>query len=230
MQDRFIPSKLSKVRRLPKRGAYDRATIFAILDAGVMCHVGYVVDGRPLVTPTAYWRHGDDIYWHGSAASRMLKSIHGADVCVTVSHLDGLVIARSAFHQSVNYRSVMIFGTAEVIEGLDDKRMAMRAFVERLYPGRTPEIRESSDKELKAISLIKLTITEASAKVRDAGAIDDEEDYAIPTWAGVIPIQSTIGKAIPDQRLLVGGQLPASLAAYAENARLDDVLSGHIRP
>jgi nitroimidazol reductase NimA-like FMN-containing flavoprotein (pyridoxamine 5'-phosphate oxidase superfamily) len=227
MPDDFPITDRTRLRRRPQRGAYDRVTVFGILDAGVMCHVGYVVNGKPVVTPTAYWRHGDDIYWHGSAASRMLNTVDGAEVCVTVSHLDGLVVARSAFHQSVNYRSVMIFGQAQVLADIAQKRVAMHAFVERLYPGRSTEIRESSDKELQAISVIKLTITEAAAKVRGLGVVDDDDDYAIPTWAGVIPIKAIIGKAVPDQRLLVDPQLPANLADFAAGARLDEVLARH---
>jgi len=224
MSDSFSPTERTKLRRRPQRGSYDRDVVFAILDAGVMCHVGYVIDGKPFVTPTAYWRHGDELYWHGSAASRMLKAAQGAEVCVTVSHLDGLVVARSAFHQSVNYRSVMVFGRARIVEDVEEKRSGMRAFVERLYPGQT-QIRDSSDKELAAISVMKLTISEASAKIRDLGVIDDEEDYAIPTWAGVIPVRTVVGRAVPDQRLLVDAGLPSNLGAFSDGARLDEVLA-----
>jgi nitroimidazol reductase NimA-like FMN-containing flavoprotein (pyridoxamine 5'-phosphate oxidase superfamily) len=223
MSGSFDVTARTQLRRRPQRGSFDRATVFAILDAGLLCHVGYVVDGRPFVTPTAYWRHGDELYWHGSAASRMLKSVDGAEVCVTVSHLDGLVVARSAFHQSVNYRSVMIFGRAQIVEDAAEKRIGMRAFVERLYPGQT-RMRDSSDKELAAISVMKLTINEVSAKIRDLGVLDDAEDYAIPTWAGVIPVRTVVGEAVPDQRLLVDTALPPNLKKFTAGARLDDVL------
>jgi len=227
MPDDFPITERTRLRRRPQRGAYDRASVFANLDAGLLCHVGYVVDGKPVVTPTAYWRHGDDLYWHGSAASRMLNSIDGAEVCMTVSHLDGLVVARSAFHQSVQYRSVMVFGQAKLLADHAEKRLAMRMFIERLYPGRSEEIRESSDKELASISVIKLNMTEVSAKLKDSGVVDDEEDYAMQVWAGVIPVRAVLGKAIPDHRLLVSPELPANLTDFAEGVRLDDVLGGH---
>jgi hypothetical protein len=215
----------TRLKRRPQRGAYDRETVYAILDAGVICHIGYVVDGQPLVTPTAYWRWEDRIYWHGSAASRMLAAVDGAPVCVTVSHLDGLVLARSAFHHSINYRSVMLFGRAELIEDADHKRTALNAFIDRLFPGRSQACRESSDKELAAISLIGLIIEEASAKVRSTGVVDDEEDYALPVWAGVIGTRMTIGATAADTRLQVEPAPPAHAAVYAENSALDAVLT-----
>jgi uncharacterized protein len=214
----------TRLRRLRERGAHDRASMYAILDAGLMCHVGYVLEGKPVVTPTAYWREGDHVYWHGSAASRMLRAVDGAEVCLTVSHLDALVLARSAFHHSVDYRSVMIFGRAAAVSDPGRKRAVMDAFIERLYPGRSRVIRTGSDKELAAIAVMSLAIEEASAKVRAAGVIDDEEDYALPVWAGVIRTQTTIGPTIPDGRLIVTA-VPPHAAIYAENAVLDTVLT-----
>jgi nitroimidazol reductase NimA-like FMN-containing flavoprotein (pyridoxamine 5'-phosphate oxidase superfamily) len=194
----YHPSARTRVRRLPQRARYDRTAIHAILDASLLCHVGYVVDGQPFVTPTAFWREGETLFWHGSAASRMIESIDGAEVCVTVSHLDGLVLARSAFHHSVEYRSAILFGRARVVTDLAEKRIAARAFVERLYPGRNDGIRESSDNELKMLAFIAFDIAEAAAKVRSAGVVDDPPDYFLPAWAGVIPFTTTAGTAIPD--------------------------------
>src|SRR4051812_19288057 len=172
----YRPSARTRVRRVPQRARYDRAAVHAILDASLLCHVGYVIDGQPFVTPTAFWRDGDTLFWHGSAASRMIESVNGSEVCVTVSHLDGLVLARSAFHHSVEYRSVMLFGRAKLVTDLAAKRAAARAFIERLYPGRSEDIRAASDTELKMISFVAFDIAEAAAKVRAAGVIDEPHD------------------------------------------------------
>lgn len=209
---RFQPTARSRVRRLPKRAGYDAETIYRILDAAFVCHVGYVIDGEPYVTPTAYWREGDHIYWHGSHASRMLETIgKGAPVCLTVTHIDGLVAARSAFHHSINYRSVMLFGRPHRVDDPDAKRAALNAFVERLYPGRTAEIRPPTSKELRATTLVAMTIDEASAKMRSGPPIDDEEDYALPVWAGVIPIEMRMAAPVADPRLKQSTPLPAYL-------------------
>src|SRR5262249_37525309 len=181
----FPPPRLSRVRRLPKRGHYDRDTVYAILDAGFICHVGYVLDGAPLVTPTSYWREGDRLYWHGSGASRMLRTLApGIPACLTVTHVDGLVAARSAFHHSINYRSVMALGVARGMEDPEAKRAALEALVERVYPGRWRELRPMTVKEEKATMVLEMPIDEASAKVRIGPPVDDEEDYALPIWAG----------------------------------------------
>ncbi len=209
----LLPSARSKLKRLPKRGHYDRATVHAILDAGFICHVGYVIDGRPFVTPTAYWREGDVVYWHGSSASRMLRVLEaGADCCLTVTHLDGLVLARSAFHHSLNYRSVMLFGKPCKVDDAADKLAKLEAFVERLYPGRWRELRPLSAKELRVTMVLGMHIDEASAKVRTGGPVDDEPDYALPIWAGVIPVQGVTATAVDDERLLKDVKLQASLA------------------
>lgn len=212
----FVPSARSKVRRLPKRGHYDRATVYAILDAGFICHVGYAIDGQPYVTPTAYWREGDTVYWHGSSASRMLRALEtGADCCLTVTHLDGLVLARSAFHHSLNYRSVMLFGRAHKIGGTVEKLARLEAFVERLYPGRWQELRPVNAKELKATTVLGMHIDEASAKLRSGGPVDDEADYAQPVWVGVIPVYSAAGAPVGDERLLKNVKMQAKLADLA---------------
>ena len=216
MTHAFVPSARSKLRRLPKRGSYDRDTVYAILDAGFICHVGYVVDGHPYVTPTAYWREGDAVYWHGSSASRMLRTLEkGADCCLTVTHLDGLVLARSAFHHSLNYRSVMLFGKAHKVEAAEEKMARLEAFVEHLYPGRWPELRPVSAAELKSTTVLGTHASEASAKVRSGPPVDDEPDYALPLWAGVVPVHSVAGAPVGDARMAAGVKAPAMLAKLA---------------
>ena len=190
---------------MPKRGHYDSETIHAILDEGFICHVGFVHDGAPVVIPTGYARKGSDLYLHGSAASRMIRTLSGSvPVCVTVTLLDGLVLARSAFHHSVNYRSVVVFGQAEVVADEAEKNDAMRAFTEQVVPGRWDEVRQPAPKELKATVVLKIALEEASAKVRTGGPVDDEEDYALPIWAGVLPLKMTAAAPIDDQRLMPG--------------------------
>ena len=216
MTDTFVPSARSKLRRLPKRGHYDRATVYAVLDAGFICHVGYAIDGQPYVTPTAYWREGDAVYWHGSAASRMLRALEtGAECCLAVTHLDGLVLARSAFHHSLNFRSAMLFGRAHKIEGAEEKMARLEAFVERLYPGRWQELRPVNAKELKATTVLGMHIDEASAKIRSGGPVDDEADYALPIWAGVIPVHGAAGAPADDARLQQGVKMRTSLDKLA---------------
>ena len=205
----FHPTARSRARRLPKRASYDVDTVHRILDAGLVCHVGYVIDGEPYVTPTAYWREDDHIYWHGSRASRMLEAVaNGVRVCVTVTHLDGLVAARSGFHHSINYRSVMLFGRPRRIDDPDAKRAALDAFIERIYPARVSEIRPPTPKEVKATTVVAMTIDEASAKARSGGPLDDEGDYALPVWAGVIPVEARFGAPIADARLPKNTPLP----------------------
>jgi hypothetical protein len=202
-----------RVRRIPDRGRYDRETVYSILDAGVHCHVGYVVSGEPYVTPTAYWRDGDFLYWHGSSASRMLRTLAGGvGVCVAVTHVDGIVLARAAFHHSMNYRSVMAFGTAEVVQDADEKLAALRSFTEWLVPGRWSEVRHPTPLELKATVVLRMALDQASAKIREGPPIDDEADYASPFWAGVVPLTTIPGAAIPDPRLAAGIPTPASIS------------------
>lgn len=208
------PTAFTRVRRLPERGRYDRDSLYAILDAGFVCHVGHVVDGRPVVIPTAYWREGDHLYFHGSSASRMLRTLSGEGIpcCVTVTHVDGLVLARSAFHHSVNYRSAMIFGTAEPVTEEDRKHAALRAFVERLVPGRWDTLRPMTDQEMKATTVLRIGLDETSAKVRNGPPRDDEEDYDLPIWAGVLPLATMVGAPQADPRLASGIEVPAHVS------------------
>lgn len=209
----------SKVKRVPKRAAYDRATVDAILDAGLMCHVGYVINAAPYVTTTCYWRHGDRVYWHGSAASRLLRTVTGGvQVCFTVSHLDGLVMARSGFHHSVNYRGVTLFGAAVKIEDPAEKLAALKDFTDRLTPGRWEDLRETTDQELKGTTICALTIDEGSAKVRTGGPADDEPDYDLNVWAGVVPIATVVGEPIADARLKPGVPEPDYLRRISIDA------------
>jgi nitroimidazol reductase NimA-like FMN-containing flavoprotein (pyridoxamine 5'-phosphate oxidase superfamily) len=182
-----------------KRGHYDRATIDAILDEGILCHVGFVHEGNPVVIPTLYWREGDAIYLHGSIVSRMLGSAIGAPVCVTVTHLDGLVLARSAFHHSANYRSVVLLGRPEEVTDPREREARMRVFMEGLIPGRWDTLRPVKPRELKATRLIRLAIDEASAKIRTGPPIDDAEDVTWPTWGGVLPLSIRAGDPLPDE-------------------------------
>jgi nitroimidazol reductase NimA-like FMN-containing flavoprotein (pyridoxamine 5'-phosphate oxidase superfamily) len=203
----------TRLKRLPKRGHYDRATLHAILDAMPMCHVGYVIDGKPLVTPTLQWREGEHVYWHGSRASRALLSAAGTDVCLTVAIIDGMVMARSAFHHSANYRAAMLFGRAVPVPA-EAKLERMRIFVEHFFPGRWDELRPVTRKELNATTILALEIDEASAKIRTGGPIDDAEDYALPIWAGVLPVRFQVGKAESDPRNLPGVETPAYLRKF----------------
>jgi nitroimidazol reductase NimA-like FMN-containing flavoprotein (pyridoxamine 5'-phosphate oxidase superfamily) len=192
----------TKLKRLPARGHYERATINAILDEGFICHVGFVVDGQPYVIPTGYARAGDNVYIHGSSASRMLRNLsEGMNACVTVTLIDGLVLARSAFHHSINYRSVVILGKAQLVSDDTEKNAALEALTEHIVPGRWADVRWPTDLELKATTVLKLPIDEASAKIRTGDPKDDEEDYAMNVWAGVLPLSLAIGEPIADGRL-----------------------------
>ena len=209
------PSSRTRVRRMPARGHYDRETVHAILDAGLICHVGYSVDGQPYVTPTGYWREGERVYWHGSSASRMLRrQKQGIPVCFTVTLLDGIVFARSGFHHSMNYRSVMALGHAALVEDDSAKLAALEAFSERLAPGRWREIRPPTAQELKATTVLHMDLAEASAKIRTGDPVDDEADYALPCWAGVLPLRVAAGAPQPDGRLAAGITPPDYLAGF----------------
>jgi hypothetical protein len=217
--DTFTPTPLSKVRRHPERADYDRATVYAILDAGLVCHVGYALGDQPLVTPTLYWREGDRVYWHGSAASRMLRTLAGGvKACLTVSLIDGLVLARSAFTHSMNYRSVMLFGTATPLEDDEAKLASLEALIERLYPGRWRELRAPTGQEIKATAVLSMPIEEASAKIRSGGPIDRESDMGAPVWAGVIPLALTAGQPERDSRTDAGIAPPAYVAQFSPTA------------
>jgi nitroimidazol reductase NimA-like FMN-containing flavoprotein (pyridoxamine 5'-phosphate oxidase superfamily) len=206
------PSERMRVKRLPKRGRYETATINAILDAGLLCHVGYVIGGQPYVTPTMHWRDGEYVYWHGSSASRMLRNVQAIPVCVTVSLIDGIVFARSGFNHSANYRAVMAVGKAELVAG-EAKLAALVAFSDRLAPGRWEALRPAAAQELKATTVLRLKLDEASAKIRTGPPHDGEADYALPVWAGVVPLALVAGEPVADERLAPGTPVPANLRA-----------------
>jgi uncharacterized protein len=215
MSQPYTPSARTRVVREAQRGVYDRDIAYQILDEGFVCHVGFVVDGQPFVIPTGYGRAGDNLYIHGSAASRMLRRVdEGIAVCVTVTLLDGLVLARSIFNHSMNYRSVVILGTARAVNDPKEKLEALRLLSEHILPGRWAESRQPNERELKATLVLRLPIEEFSAKVRQGPPIDDEEDYAFSTWAGVIPLQMVAGEPIDDARLVTGITAPEYARRY----------------
>jgi nitroimidazol reductase NimA-like FMN-containing flavoprotein (pyridoxamine 5'-phosphate oxidase superfamily) len=187
------------VRRLPDRGIYDRDTICAILDEALICHVGFIVDGQPFVIPTIHWRDGDTLYVHGSAASRMLRALRGGvDACVTVTLLDGLVLARSAFNHSMNYRSVVVLGKAREVDDRDEKLRALDRLVRHITPDRAAEVRAPNESELRQTLVLALPLAEASAKMRSGPPLDEDEDYALGVWAGVVPIKTVKGEPVRD--------------------------------
>ena len=208
------PSERTRLKRMNKRAKYDAETVHGILDAMPICTGGYVFDGAPFVTPTLQWREGDRIYWHGSSASRMLEASENAQVCVNVSIIDGFVMARSAFNHSCNYRSVMVFGTAVKIVDSAEKEMRLKNFTEGLWPGRWELLRQLTEKELKATTVLSLSLDEASAKVRTGPPGDDEEDYNIPVWAGVIPVKQQLLTPVDDPRLLPGFTPPKHVTEF----------------
>jgi len=211
----FTPTARTQVKRLPKRGAYDRETVFKILDEAFVCHVGFVMDGQPYVIPTNFGRNGETLYFHGSAASRMLRTLtEGVPVCVTVTLTDGLVLARSAFHHSVNYRSVVVLGAARLVEDPTEKMEALRRFTEHIMKGRWDEIRWPTEQELKATTVLALPLEEVSAKVRTGGPVDDEEDYALPVWAGELPLAVVPAEPVADPRLKPGTEVPRYIKSY----------------
>ena len=217
-QKKLIPTQRSQIKRVPKRGNYETEVIYNILDEALICHVGFTVDNQPFVIPTAYGRVLDKLYIHGSPASRMLRSLsQGIEVCVTVTLLDGLVIARSAFHHSMNYRSVVIFGTATLVHDIEEKFAALKAFTEHVIPQRWSDTRQPNKKELQGTLVLSLPLTEASAKVRTGNPIDDEPDYSLPVWGGVLPLQIVPGKPIADERLIEGVELPHYLRNYSRD-------------
>ncbi len=206
-----LKSERTRVKRAHERGAYDRTTIDTILDAMPLCHVGYLRGNAPFVTPTLQWRDGDYVYWHGSSASSTIRNANKAPVCLTVSTFDGLVLARSGLHHSANYRSVMLLGDAEKVTGVDQKSAALKAMFDRWMPERWEHLRPMLPKEIKATGVLRLKITEGSAKTRAGGPVDDDEDYALPIWAGVLPIEMRLLDPIADPRNLEGLSRPAHL-------------------
>jgi uncharacterized protein len=210
------PTPRTRLRRLPKRGSHDRETIDAILDEALVCHLGFVHDGHPFVVPTLHARRGDEVLIHGSAASRALRTLAaGAPVCLTATLIDGLVLARSAFHHSVNYRSVVLLGSARLLEGAKEKEAALEAFVERATPGRWEHVRWPTAQELKGTKVLALPIDEASAKVRRGGPVDDEEDHALHVWAGVVPLRTQPGEPEPDPLMRDGVGVPEHVQRVA---------------
>jgi nitroimidazol reductase NimA-like FMN-containing flavoprotein (pyridoxamine 5'-phosphate oxidase superfamily) len=213
--DKIPQTPRTTLKRLPQRGHYDRELIEQILDEGFICHVGFAVDGQPFVIPTGYARVGDRLFIHGSQASRMLRTLgQGIDVCVTVTLIDGLVLARSAFHHSMNYRSVVVFGNAKVIDDPDEKLAALRALSEHMIPGRWDDVREPDERELQQTTVLSLPLEEASAKVRTGPPLDDEEDYEMEVWAGVIPLRMVAAEPIDDVRIEANIKAPAYVVEY----------------
>ena len=216
MSEISVPTQRTRVVREPDRGVYDRDTIYRILDEGFICHVGFVVDGQPFVIPTSYGRAGDNLYIHGSAASRMLRNLDkGIPVCVTVTLIDGLVLARSIFNHSMNYRSVVVLGTATLVDGPAEKLEALHRLSEHILPGRWAESRQPNERELKATFVLRLPINEFSAKVRQGPPIDDEEDYGFRTWAGVVPLDMVAETPIADDRCGPDVPVPAYASTYS---------------
>jgi len=211
----FTQTERTKLKRLPKRGHFDRETVYGILDEGFICHVGFAPEGLPVVIPTGYARDGDKLYIHGSQASRMLRTLSGGvDACVTVTIIDGLVLARSAFHHSMNYRSVVIFGRATLVEDPEEKMAALLALSEHFIRGRWADVREPTEPEMKMTTVLSLPLIEASAKVRTGPPLDDEEDYAMDVWAGVIPLRLVAGEPINDPRLPENIPVPGYASDY----------------
>jgi len=214
MSESQMPTTRTRVVRESERGVYDREAAYRILDEGFICHVGFAVDGQPFVIPTSYGRTDANLYIHGSAASRMLRQLKdGVAVCVTVTLLDGLVLARSVFNHSMNYRSVVILGRATLVDDPEEKLTALRVLSEHILPGRWDDARQPNERELKATSVLRVPIEEFSAKVRTGPPIDDAEDYAFPTWAGVLPLGMKVGEAISDPKLDPTRKVPV----YAKN-------------
>jgi nitroimidazol reductase NimA-like FMN-containing flavoprotein (pyridoxamine 5'-phosphate oxidase superfamily) len=223
---RYPVNEMNRVQRRHDRGFYDRATVHAILDAAALCHVSYVIDGQPYCTPTLFWREGATLYWHGSSASRMLRNLaEGQPACLTVTHLDSLVLARCGFNHSADYRSVMAFGHARLVEDQGEKERALVMMVDRFFPGRTAGLRRSKQQEIKATAVLFMEIERASAKIRAKGVSDDEEDYALPIYAERLPVLTMIGAPEPCPRLMAGVERPRSLDPYRAERRLEAALA-----
>ena len=208
MSETLPVTEKTRLRRAPKRGDFSRKTIYAILDAMPLCHVGYVIDGSPVVMPTIQWREGDHVYWHGSSAGRGLRAALEQEVCLTVSLLDGFVLGRSGMHHSVDFRSAMIFGRPTEVDDPDQKADKLKNLIDTFFPGRWDILRPMTATEATATTILSLPIEEASAKIRDDGVIDDEEDYSLPIWAGVVPVKVQTLKPVPDPRNIDGVEMP----------------------
>ena len=214
MNEQLQQTERTRLRRLRERGHFDRSTIYSILDAMPMCHVGYVLDGSPVVMPTFQWREGDHVYWHASNGGRGIKAASGTPVCLTVSILDGLVLARSGLHHSANFRSVMVFGEPQPITDPEQKKSKLNGMIDTLYPGRSEIVRPIIDIEIKQTSVLSLPIEESSAKIREGGVADDEEDYALPIWAGVLPFKMQVLEPLADPRNREGVEMPEHIRRF----------------
>ena len=218
--------QVNRVKRRHDRGFYNHETVHGLLDAAALCHVAYVIDGLPYCTPSLFWREGTILYWHGSSASRMLRNqSDGQPACLTVTHFDSLVLARCGFNHSADYRSVMAFGHARLIDDKAEKEAALVAMVDRLFPARTASLRQSSKQEMKATAVVAMEIERASAKIRAKGVADENEDYALPIYAERLPIRTIIGEPEPCPRLLDGVARPGTLAGYHAGRPLEDALT-----
>jgi nitroimidazol reductase NimA-like FMN-containing flavoprotein (pyridoxamine 5'-phosphate oxidase superfamily) len=211
----FHQSDLNKVRRLPQRGHYDKEMVYAIVDEALICHAGFVVDGQPYVMPTIHTRIGDTIYLHGAVANRMLNHIKaGNSVCITATHIDGIVFARSVFHHSMNYRSAVLFGHGRVVESYDERWKVFEALTEHIAKGRWSDARHPNETEDRTTAIVAIEIDSASAKIRSGPAKDDEEDYALPVWAGVMPVRMQFGEPVKDEGLAETIPVPEYIAGY----------------
>ena len=224
--DTFPVSNRNRLRRKHERGRHDRKSIYQILDAAMVCHIAYVIDGQPYCTPTGFWREGDHLYWHGSSASRMLRAeAQGIPVCLTVTHMDAIVLARCGFNHSINYRAVMAFGHAHKIEEREDKLRAMDAFVDRFFPGRSKVLRTPTEQEIKATTILGMEMEEASGKIRDLDVHDEEDDYAVPAWTALIPVRTVIDAPVECPRQHPDASRDASgIGAYQPGRRLDELM------
>ncbi len=226
MAETYPVDPINRVKRKHERGHYDHATVHALLDAAALCHVAYVIDGQPICMPTLFWREGSRLYWHGSSASRMLRNLsQGEPACLTVTHFDSIVLARSGMNHSADYRSVMAFGKVRLVEDPAEKQQALTMMVDRLVPGRTAQLRPSTPQEIKATSVVMMDIEKASAKIRAKGVVDDEEDYDFPTWAERLPVRTVLGEPEPCPRLVDGIERPANLAGYRAGRPLEEAVA-----
>ena len=225
--DSFPVSNVNRVKRAPTRGRYDKDTVYAILDAALVCHIAYVIDGRPYCTPTSFWREGDHLYWHGSSASRMIRTQgQEIDVCLTVTHVDALVMARSGFHHSVNYRAAMVYGRAHIVDDPAEKLVLMDRFIDRIYPGRSKLIRQPNSQEFKATTMMSMEIETASGKIRDTHVADEEEDYeGVPAWSALYPIKQVLGEPSECERQLPGLTRPDDMVDFEPGTSLDEVMA-----
>ncbi len=228
MEDKVQITDRSRLRRYHERAKFDRKTIYEILDAQPLCSVGYTIDSAPFVTPTLQWREGDYVYWHGSSASRALRSSRNAQVCMSVAILDGFVLARSGMHHSVNSRSVTLFGTADKVTDPDAKQESLRRFVDGLFPGRFETLRPDTTQDLKATMVLRMKVEEGSAKMRTGGPIDEEEDYSLPIWAGEIPIRTVVGVPIPDPRNISTVAVPDHVRTFEGGQRVTSTAAGDV--